>query len=85
MARASMTSFNLDSAGFPVADPARLNACVRWGDDYQLLFTLPRGIEPPVAADRIGVVRAAATAAVLLDGAPPDPGRPLGYLHKSST
>ena len=54
---------------------------LRWGDDYQLLFTLPRGIEPPLAAHRIGEVRARSDAAVLLDGAPlADTG--LGYEHR---
>ena len=66
----------------PIAAPEpRRDEALRWGDDYQLLFTLPRGIEPPLAAHRIGEVRARSDAAVLLDGAPlADTG--LGYEHR---
>jgi thiamine-monophosphate kinase len=65
-----------------VAAAGRAEEALRWGDDYQLLFILPEGVEPPVAATRIGMVVAAGRDAVLLDGAPPDPEHPLGYLHR---
>ncbi|HUQ13943.1 MAG TPA: thiamine-phosphate kinase [Novosphingobium sp.] len=67
-----------------VAQCGRADEALRWGDDYQLLFTLPADTEPPVAATRIGEVRPAGVSPVLLDGAPPDPATPLGYLHRSS-
>ena len=52
---------------------------MRWGDDYELLFTLPQGISAPVAAFRIGEVIARSDSPVLIDGQPPK-GR-LGYTH----
>lgn len=64
----------------PLATPAaRRDEAMRWGDDYQLLFTLPDGANPPCAATRIGSVLPLAAAPVLLDGVVPE-GR-LGYLH----
>lgn len=66
-----------------VAEAGRDEDALRWGDDYQLLFTLPPGQECPVAAAHIGEVLPAGQFPVLLDGAPPDPERPLGYLHRS--
>lgn len=81
MARASGTSFHLDSRSFPVADPARANACMRWGDDYQLLFTASQGTSLPVPAARIGRVQPYEGAALYLDGAQPADGS-LGYQHR---
>jgi thiamine-monophosphate kinase len=63
----------------PTLPPARADDALRWGDDYELLFTLPAGTEPPVHATRIGVVMERDDSPVLLDGAVPH-GR-LGYLH----
>jgi thiamine-monophosphate kinase len=63
----------------PTLPPARADDALRWGDDYELLFTLPAGTEPPVHATRIGVVMERGDSPVLLDGAVPH-GR-LGYLH----
>ena len=88
LAAASGVTLALDREAIPLAEgvaaAGRVDEALRWGDDYQLLFTLPRGAEPPVAAHRIGVAQAAGQFPVLLDGAPPDPAQPLGYLHKSS-
>jgi thiamine-monophosphate kinase len=52
---------------------------MRWGDDYELLFTLPAGISPPVAAHRIGEAHAAMQLPVIVDGAVPHGN--LGYMH----
>lgn len=81
MARASHATFQLDSAAFPVADPVRLNECVRWGDDYQLLFTAPAGTDLPVAATRIGTVAEQDIAALWVDGHVLTPADGLGYQH----
>lgn len=80
MAAASGVTLAIDSASVPIALPAaRRDEALRWGDDYQLLFTLPARAECPVKAQRIGAVRDAGPDAVLLDGAPPS-GK-LGYEH----
>lgn len=81
MARASHTSFQLDSSTFPVADPERLNECVRWGDDYQLLFTAPPGTALPVAATRIGTVEPQDFAPLWVDSHVLTPFDGIGYQH----
>lgn len=88
MALASGASFALDRAAIPlaagVAEAGRAEDALRWGDDYQLLFTLPRGATPPIAATRIGEVAPPGQFPLLLDGAPPADAKPLGYLHGSA-
>ena len=80
LAEASGATLALDSAAVPIAAPeARRADALRWGDDYELLFTLPPGVEPPVPATRIGAVRERGAEALLLDDAPPE--GPLGYEH----
>lgn len=82
MATASGATFAIASQSIPLATPETRRAeALRWGDDYQLLFTIPAGIEPPVASHRIGEVQAPGIAPLLLDGEPPAPGQPLGYQH----
>jgi thiamine-monophosphate kinase len=89
LAEASGVTLALDSAAIPlapgVAAAGRGAEALRWGDDYQLLFTLPPGTQPPISATRIGEVRAAGATPLLLDCIPPDPAQPLGYLHASSS
>lgn len=81
MAWASGVTFVLESASVPVASRVRMQECMRWGDDYELLFTLPEGITPPFAATRIGTVRGREHAPLMLDEMPlPDPAN-LGYRH----
>ena len=63
-----------------VAAAGRADEALRWGDDYQLLFTLPDAALLPVAATRIGTVSEPGPVPVLLDGAPPEGA--LGYLHR---
>lgn len=80
LADASQVTLALDRLAIPIAGPEeRRDEALRWGEDYQLLFTLPPGREPPVAASRIGTARPRAAAALLLDGIPPT--APLGYQH----
>jgi thiamine-monophosphate kinase len=84
MARASGVTFVISSAAVPIATTeARRAEALRWGDDYQLLFTLPAGIEPPVPAFRIGDAMAAGKAPIMLDGAALNEASGLGYEHRS--
>jgi thiamine-monophosphate kinase len=82
MAEASKVSIAIDSAACPVADAGRRMACLSWGDDYQLLFTLPAGAQPPVSATRIGTVEPRGFAPLFVDGEPVTNREGLGYLHK---
>ena len=88
LAAVSGVTLALDRAAIPLAEgvvqAGRADEALRWGDDYQLLFTLPPGTKPPIPASEIGEVREAGTDPLLLDGLPPDPAQPLGYLHRSS-
>lgn len=56
-------------------------AAARAGDDYELLFTLPRGATPPVRAIPVGHVEAGSGLTLKIDGAVmPLPDR-LGWEH----
>lgn len=82
MAEASEISFAIDSKCIPFPPELtehRQGDAMRWGEDYELLFTLPPGKAPPVRAFRIGAAIARGDAPLLIDGAPPS-GR-LGYTH----
>jgi thiamine-monophosphate kinase len=81
MAEASGVTLALDPAAIPVADPARLDDCVRWGDDYELLFTAPAGTALPIPATRIGDVIARGPAPLLLGTRALTAADPLGYRH----
>lgn len=80
LAEASGTRIELDSSTIPVADPTRRDACLRWGDDYELLFTAPADAELPIAATRIGTVVAEGPA-LILDGQALSRSDGLGYSH----
>lgn len=84
LAQASDIVLNLDHKAIPVADelsgPDRETALC-WGDDYELLFTLPAGIIPTVQATCIGLTQPAGAAPLLIDGIAPDPARSLGWEH----
>jgi thiamine-monophosphate kinase len=83
LAQASGVTIDLATLSVPIAAPERRRTdALRWGDDYQLLFTLPADVSPPVASHRIGTVRPASGVPLLLDGAPPAPGDRLGYQHQ---
>ncbi|MBU7580424.1 MAG: thiamine-phosphate kinase [Porphyrobacter sp.] len=82
MAEASGVTLALERAAIPVADPEHFEACVRWGDDYELLFTAPPTAALPVAATRIGtVIPRRSEAPLMLDGAPLSDPAKLGYRH----
>ncbi|WP_236672256.1 thiamine-phosphate kinase [Croceicoccus sp. YJ47] len=87
MAEASRTTIAIDSSAVPV-HPAladRRDEAMRWGDDYQLLFTMADGIAPPVGACCIGAVLPAGREPLLIDRGPPDGSIPLGYAHGRDT
>lgn len=82
IAEASGCSVDIVAAAIPVspalaAEPLR---AAGWGDDYELLFALPAGVEPPVPATRVGTFAPAAAESLLIDGNPPV--TPLGYEHR---
>jgi thiamine-monophosphate kinase len=51
------------------------------GDDYELLFTLPRGVTPPVRAIPIGHVRDGSGLTLMIDGAIVPLPATLGWEH----
>ena len=81
MAETNAVTIRLDTSAIPVADPARLDECVRWGDDYELLFALPKGTQPPVPAAEIGRVETATDAPVIFGETPLRTADALGYRH----
>ncbi|MEQ1689621.1 MAG: thiamine-phosphate kinase, partial [Sphingopyxis sp.] len=86
MAQASGVTIALDSAAVPLPDAIRNDADLRgqalvWGDDYELLFTLPNGTEPPATARRIGTMSERGAHPLLIDGTPPGPEQRLGWEH----
>lgn len=83
MARASKVTLAIDSAKVPIAAPeARRAEALRWGEDYQLLFTAPPAFQPPVPAHRIGEALPPGAAPLLLDGAALSEADNLGYQHR---
>ena len=81
LAKASGVTLAVAAGAVPIAAAeARRGEALRWGDDYQLLFTLPANVRPPVPAGRIGEVLAPAEHAILLDGEYPEGA--LGYEHR---
>lgn len=85
MAEASEVSIAIDTSAVPVADPARRHECLTWGDDYELLFTLPAKTFPPVPATRIGTVEPRSFAPLFVDGEPVTNAEGLGYLHQQDS
>lgn len=85
LAIASGVTIALDSARIPIATPDhRRSDALRWGDDYQLLFTANREADVPLLAFRIGEVRNTGAHPLLIDETPPEVGDRLGYTHKSA-
>jgi thiamine-monophosphate kinase len=82
MAEASRIAIAIDLDAVPLALPGLdpIDAATA-GDDYELLFTLPAGLAPPVPATRIGTASAGSGLTLATNGAPvPLPDR-LGYQH----
>lgn len=84
MAKASDATFAIDRSAAPIALPeTRRGEALRWGDDYQLLFTASEGANLPVHATTIGrVVAPLDGAPLLLDGEPVRSSEGLGYSHE---
>ena len=84
MARASKVTLAIDSQAVPIAtSEARRGEALRWGEDYQLLFTAPPAFQPPLPAFRIGEALAAGDAPIKLDGHPLSEADGIGYQHDS--
>jgi thiamine-monophosphate kinase len=81
MAEASGVTLALDPGQIPVADPAQSGGCLRWGDDYELLFTASPSAILPVAAHRIGTVIPRAQTPLSLGDEPLGDPASLGYRH----
>ncbi|MFY7834849.1 MAG: thiamine-phosphate kinase [Novosphingobium sp.] len=82
MADASGLTLAIESASvpFPANLPStRRDEAMRWGDDYELLFTLPSDATPPIPAHRIGHAVEPKGSSVTIDGAVPH--GTLGYTH----
>ena len=93
MAAASGLAARIDLAAVPLSpayrafagdDRAARLAAATAGDDYQLLFALPKGIEPPVPATAVGALLPGAGLTLTDAGGPvPLPPR-LGFEHRAS-
>jgi thiamine-monophosphate kinase len=83
LADASGVTLAVDTDAAPVADPARRIECLTWGDDYELLFSLPAGVEPPVPASRIGTVEPRGFAGLFVNNEPVINSDGLGFEHQN--
>ncbi len=86
LAKASGLAARLDRP-LPVAPGASIEQALHGGEDYELLFTLKRGVEPParhhgLPLTRIGTMEKGKPGAVEFFGRPL---APLGYDHLRST
>lgn len=84
MARASGVTMAIEASSAPISTPEeRRQDALRWGDDYELLFTAPEGTALPVTAHRIGSVIELSDAPILLDWQALSESDGLGYQHSS--
>lgn len=81
MASVSGVTFAIDPEAVPVAEAGRRDECMRWGDDYELLFTAPPAAVLPFAVHRIGAVVAMRSAPLALGGEALNDPADLGYRH----
>jgi len=81
IAEGSSVTIRLDTTAIPVADQTRLDECVRWGDDYELLFTAPAGARLPVPATCIGTVVERTSVPLIFGETPINAPDNLGYRH----
>ncbi len=84
MADASNVTAMINSAAIPIAAPESRRAdAMRWGDDYQLLFTGPADTDWSIPVHRIGQIEARQGTALLIDGLAPGSRDTLGYRHSN--
>lgn len=84
MANASAVTVDIDRCAVPIATPEnRRDDALRWGDDYQLLFTGPADALWPISVHRIGTVCVRQSSALLIGGTAPDANDTLGYRHSA--
>jgi len=82
LARASTACLALDTALVPLACPeARRAEALRWGDDYELLFTLRSGAACPVRATRIGTVLDGPAGTLRIGNSIIESAENLGFQH----
>lgn len=82
IADASNVTIAIDRSAVPICAPqSRRDDALRWGDDYQLLFTGPADADWPIPVHRIGEVETRKCSALLIDGIAPGPADSLGYRH----
>lgn len=82
MADASNVTIAIDRSSVPIAAPeSRRDDALRWGDDYQLLFTGRANTAWPIPVHQIGEVHVRGGGALLVDGVAPGPAERLGYRH----
>ncbi|MEP3420295.1 MAG: thiamine-phosphate kinase [Erythrobacter sp.] len=81
MAQASEVTIAIDADAVPVAMQDRAEDCMRWGDDYELLFTLPPEQRPQVDASRIGTVEPRGFAPLIFNSEPIVNADGLGFRH----
>lgn len=81
MAKVGRVTFVVDPETVPVADQTRRSEAMRWGDDYELLFTAPPSTALPVPASRIGHVVPSGIAPLVLGGTLLVNSANLGYQH----
>jgi len=81
LGEASHVSIAIESIVVPVAARDRRRECLTWGDDYELLFTLPNNCKLAISATRIGTVEPRGAAPLILDDEPLSNPDGLGYAH----
>ncbi len=81
LATASGIALAIDLDAVPLALPGPVLDAACAGDDYELLFTLPDGVELPVPATRIGKASTGSGLSLTANGAPIRLPAKLGYRH----
>lgn len=90
LAAASSVTISINTADAPMSpalrdaitsDPSLCQKALGWGDDYELLFTLPAGLAPVMPATQIGEVTVSCGPPLLIDGLPPPGDLRLGWEH----
>jgi thiamine-monophosphate kinase len=91
MASASKVRIEIDLSTIPLSDAYRRQRtdsidsriqAASWGDDYQLLFTVPAGVDLPIAATAVGLVTEGSGLTLSDAGTPIPLPATLGYQHR---